>query len=253
MKSEHEEKFKWKRYIAIDMQLMRENNLSFEKWALLENIYFQSNNDYHACFASKPSLAEYLLISRRQIFKIIAELESGGLIAKTELGHLKVTRKWIDLSSETTSAKNALPVQNLHQNSAKIALPPVQKMHPKKDIYKRENKRYINTPLVIPNCSINFPLLQAFIKHREELKRPFTQTAFNYFVSNLETLQSDGHDIEVLITRAMRKGWQDIYLSDQPQRDSKKVKRSKGEELQQFLNEHGYSNIFDAIEDMNTG
>lgn len=135
MKPEHEEKFKWKRYVAIDMQLMRENNLSFEKWALLENIYFQSNNDYHACFASKPTLADYLLVSRRQIFKIIAELESGGLIAKTELGHLRVTRKWIDLSSETTSAKNALPVQNLHQNSAEIALPPVQKMHPKKDIY----------------------------------------------------------------------------------------------------------------------
>lgn len=73
------------------------------------------------------------------------------------------------------------------------------------------------------------------------------------FVSNLEKLQSDGHDIEVLITTAMRKGWQDIYLSDQTQHDSKKSKRSKGEEMQRFLNEHGYSNIFDAIEDMNTG
>jgi hypothetical protein len=52
-----------KRYIAIDMQVMRENNLSMFEWAFLENVYFLSNNDYHACYASKKVLAEWLGVS----------------------------------------------------------------------------------------------------------------------------------------------------------------------------------------------
>ena len=251
-----------KRYIAVDMFAIRENNLSFEKWALLENIYFLSNNNYHACFASKPTLADYLLISRRQIFKIISELELGGLIVKNELGHLRVTQKWVDLSSDTSSAKNAPPVQNLHQNSAKIALPPVQKMHPKRDITKRENKidkkniqksSPVDTkePLTIPSSEVDIFLIQSFIRHREEIEYPFTQTALNRFIQKLEEYRRQNENIEEMIETAIISGWKNVFPNKKPWVTAQEAKRAKGEEMQKMLNENGYSSIFDAIEDMN--
>ncbi|HQS66989.1 MAG TPA: helix-turn-helix domain-containing protein [Sulfuricurvum sp.] len=250
-----------KRYIAIDMFAIRENNLSFEKWALLENIYFLSNNNYHACFASKPTLADYLLISRRQIFKIISELELAGLIEKNELGHLRVTQKWVDLSSDTSSAKNAPPVQNLHQNSAKIALPSVQKMHPKKDITKRENKidkkniqksspTDVKVPLIIPRSAVNVFLIQSFINYRKELGYPFTQTALNHFVQKLEEFRHQNEDIEKMIETAIISGWRNVFPNKKPWISAQEAKRAKGEDMQTILNENGYSTIFEAIEDM---
>lgn len=241
------------------MLLMRENNLSFEKWALLENIYFLSNNNYHACFASKPTLANYLLISRSQIFKLISELESCGLIIKNELGHLMVTQKWIDLSSDTTSAENTLSVQNLHQNSAKNALPPVQKMHPKRDITKRENKidkkniqkssaSHIEKALIIPNSKVDGSLIQSFILYREEKGKPFTQIPLNRFVQKLEELKLQDENIEEIIETAIINGWNDVYSKKKSYVSLRDAKRAKGEALQNTLNQNGYSNIFDILQ-----
>jgi hypothetical protein len=88
-----------KRYIAIDMQKMKEFELSMLEWALLENIYFLSNNDYKACYASKKALADYLGVTERHVFSLVDELTSKGFLVKTELKHLKVTEKWVNISS----------------------------------------------------------------------------------------------------------------------------------------------------------
>lgn len=110
-----------KRYIAIDFTILREHNLSLEKWALLENIYFMSNNDYKACYASKKSLAEWLGITERQIYRIINDLISDNFIIKNEFNHLKITQKWLDIlmcreydkmSVDTMTKCHTLPIKN---------------------------------------------------------------------------------------------------------------------------------------------
>ncbi|MDR2099980.1 MAG: hypothetical protein LBP40_04020 [Campylobacteraceae bacterium] len=108
-----------KKYIAINMDALSENNLSMFEWALLENIYFLSNNDYHACYASKEALAEWLGVSGRQIFRFIADLTEKSFLTKNDFGHLKVTQKWLNIvsqnqenSSLTNSAKSAHTMTN---------------------------------------------------------------------------------------------------------------------------------------------
>lgn len=262
MEIDDEEKFKGKRYIAIDMKVMKANNLTFEKWVLLENIYFQSNNEYHACFASKPTLASYLLISRSQIFKIIAELQAVGLIVKNDFGHLKVTQQWIEIASENSSPKNTLPVHNKDFHSAKNGRPPVQKIHPKRDITKRENKIDkkniqksspvdVKESLIIPNSEVDIILIQSFIRHREETGYPFTQTALIHFVQKLEVLKRQNENIEEMIETAIISGWRNIFPNKKPWVSAQEAKRDEGEEMQKILNENGYDNIFDLIEEIN--
>ncbi|MDR1461464.1 MAG: hypothetical protein LBI78_07455 [Campylobacteraceae bacterium] len=136
-----------KRYISVDIQTMKQNGLNFEKWALLENIYFLSNNTYHACYSSKKSLAEYLGISERKLYLLLDELVKDKWLIKTELNHLKVTSKWLNLAScKDETAKNAEGMQNLQENSAdtlqNLQNDTLQNLHIKeessiKNIYKK--------------------------------------------------------------------------------------------------------------------
>jgi len=125
-----------KRYIAIDILACKQNNLSINEWILLENIHFLSNNEYRACFASKETLRKYLNISNGQIYKIISNLVKLGYITKTELGHLRVTQKWIGI----VSPKNGDTIQNLEDISPKNGDEPLQKMETKRENSKRDIK-----------------------------------------------------------------------------------------------------------------
>lgn len=136
-----------KRYVAIDIEAMRNNNLSFEKWAFLENVYFMSNNDYHVCYASKKTLAKHLCISERQVFKIISELEEDLFLTKNEFGHLKVTNKWLKVSC-IDYEKNADTMQKSDETYAKNADDPMQKMHTKEENLRELLRENINTPFI---------------------------------------------------------------------------------------------------------
>lgn len=123
-----------KRYIAIDLLALKENKLSLEEWTLLENIYFMSNNNIGYCFASKETLRDIIQVSNGQIYKIITKLIENGFIVKNkQTGFLKVTQKWIKISSGDT-------LQKMENMSPKNGKAPLQKMETKKDNIKKENK-----------------------------------------------------------------------------------------------------------------
>ena len=94
-----------KRYIQIDVEEMRKHDLSVNEWILLENIFFQSNNELNSCFTSKTKLAKYLEVSDRQIYKIIDKLIDKKWLKKLSNGYLKVTNKWLDIQSERPMQK----------------------------------------------------------------------------------------------------------------------------------------------------
>ncbi len=103
-----------KRYIAIDLIEMHKNNLTMQEWVLLENILFLSNNDIGFCFTSKENLRQIIGVSNGQIYKIIDSLLEKKYITKHPInGYLKITQKWVNISSgdtlqkmESTSPKN---------------------------------------------------------------------------------------------------------------------------------------------------
>lgn len=241
---------KMKRYLSVDMLLMRTNNLSLEKWVLLENIDFLSKNEYHACFASKKTMAYYLGVSDRKIFRLVNELVEEGFVVKNNLFHLKVTQKWVEISSILAYAKMSYPMTKRQSDYDKMADDPMTKCHTKIDIYKRDNKKDIETPLIIPENTIDFELLQQFIRHREEMKKPFTQSGLNHFIQKLEKLKNEGQDISGLIYSSIISGYPDVYPDKKSNAHSRHSKRARGEQLQNGLNAQGLSDAFDLYEEI---
>lgn len=65
--------------------------------------------------------------------------------------------------------------------------------------------------LIIPESSINQTLVQSFIDHRKEIKKPFTQKALDLFTSKLEKLHHEGYDIETMVNDSIIAGYQSIF------------------------------------------
>ena len=109
-----------KKYIAIDLEEMKRNDLKMSEWVLLECITFSSNNEFNSCFISKQKLAEHIGVSRRQVYKIIESLVDKKLLEILSNGYLKTTQKWIDISSGQS-------VQKMHNECEKNAHSTIKK------------------------------------------------------------------------------------------------------------------------------
>ncbi|WP_418187309.1 hypothetical protein ACNSOP_09095 [Aliarcobacter lanthieri] len=131
-----------KRYIAIDLLALKQNKLTLEEWTLLENIYFMSNNEFGWCYASKDTLRDIIQVSNGQIYKIIKKLlDNGFLIKNNETGYLKVTQKWITISSGIVDTKGyGDTLQKMENMSPKNGIDTLQKMETKIDNTKRDIK-----------------------------------------------------------------------------------------------------------------
>ncbi|MFW3412323.1 hypothetical protein ACN9J3_06275 [Aliarcobacter butzleri] len=132
-----------KRYIAIDLLALKQHKLALEEWTLLENIYFMSNNEFGWCYASKDTLRDIIQVSNGQIYKIIKKLlDNGFLVKNNETGYLKVTQKWITISSGIVDTKGCGdPLQKMENISPKNGIDPLQKMEIKIDNTKRDIKK----------------------------------------------------------------------------------------------------------------
>ncbi|MCT7560137.1 hypothetical protein N5U04_11205, partial [Aliarcobacter butzleri] len=132
-----------KRYIAIDLLALKQHKLALEEWTLLENIYFMSNNEFGWCYASKDTLRDIIQVSNGQIYKIIKKLlDNGFLVKNNETGYLKVTQKWITISSGIVDTKVCGdPLQKMENISPKNGIDPLQKMETKIDNIKRDIKK----------------------------------------------------------------------------------------------------------------
>lgn len=132
-----------KRYIAIDLLALKQHKLALEEWTLLENIYFMSNNEFGWCYASKDTLRDIIQVSNGQIYKIIKKLlDNGFLVKNNETGYLKVTQKWITISSGIVDTKGCGDLlQKMENISPKNGIDPLQKMEIKIDNTKRDIKK----------------------------------------------------------------------------------------------------------------
>jgi hypothetical protein len=61
---------------------------------------------------------------------------------------------------------------------------------------------------------INEDLIQEFIEHRKELKRPMTPRAIKMFTAKLYRLESQGYCPFLLIERSVIGGWPSVYEHD---------------------------------------
>ena len=210
-----------KRYIAIDLLALKQNNLSLEEWTLLENIYFMSNNELGYCYASKETLRDVIQVSNGQIYKIITRLiETGFLVKNKQTGFIKVTQKWIVISSGDT-------LQKMENESPKNGKDTLQKMEIKKDNIKRDikeekiNKKDLDLVEIENELSekflgstieMKYPLAdkyQDFIQHRKEIKKPITELAAK---QHIQLLCKYPRDIQVeIINQSISSGWSGLF------------------------------------------
>lgn len=236
-----------KRYIAIDLISLRENNLSLEEWTLLENIYFMSNNEFGWCYASKDTLRDIIQVSNGQIYKIIKRLlENDFLVKNIETGYLKVTQKWINISSGNSNTNSNIendnlgcgdPLQKMENESPKNGIDPLQKMETKIDNTKRDikvdkekDKKENSVKTEYQKKLEKYPLLKDilkrddfedypdylvvnFIEYRKQIKKPVKTIApILAFCDSLRKLIQLGYDEDFCIEQMKSSEWQTIKV-----------------------------------------
>ena len=117
----------------------------------------------------------------------------------------------------------------------------------KKGITKKES-----LALVIPTTEvIPIPLLEMFIKHRKELKKPLTQTALELNVRKLEKMAGEGINVIEAVEHSIASGYQGIFPPPKvksPWVDARNTRRHNGEQLQEALEKEGFTNFFGYLE-----
>ena len=109
-----------------------------------------------------------------------------------------------------------------------------------------------NNSLAIPPTTAAPPeLIEMFIQHRKELKKPLTQTALELNIRKIEKMAHEGVDVIEAIEHSIASGYQGIFpapKSKAPWVDARDVKRHQGEQLQGALKEQGFNNFFDYLD-----
>lgn len=208
-----------KRYITLDMHIINKiEDMNLNLWILLENVYFLSNNSYQSCYASKKKLANHQGLSERQIIRIIDDASKKGYLKKTELKHLKVTNKWLDLQNVKDNDKKVETMTKCHKDYDKMSVETMTKCHTKKENIKRDNKKdikkYIKKDLIeldkIQNHKYKDLILE-FIEHRKQLKKPMTKKALELFISKINDFCLKRYNIKEIIEKSILSGYMTIY------------------------------------------
>ena len=127
-----------KRYVAIDLVMVKQLNITLLDWVLLENIHFMQNNPTGYCYASKETLADIIGVSRKTIYRMIEKLENVFIEKEFKTGNLKVSNLWEKVASGTQYQNDTDCIkmtQTQYQTDTNI----VSKRPLKEDI-KEENK-----------------------------------------------------------------------------------------------------------------
>ncbi|MBL3520285.1 hypothetical protein H0A43_07340 [Arcobacter lanthieri] len=225
-----------KRYIAIDLLALKKHQLTLEEWTLLENIYFMSNNEFGWCYASKDTLRDIIQVSNGQIYKIIKKLLGNEFLVKNnETGYLKVTQKWISISSGIADTKEnekgcGVPLQNLDNTPPKNGIDPLQNLDTKIDITKgdiKEEKEKDKKENSNPNSKNDLldelleedyhyskewkTIIYDFIQYRKRIKKPLKTTGpIKAYIQSLWDLQDLGYSIDFCIEQMKANEWQTI-------------------------------------------
>lgn len=173
-----------KRYIALDMEKIdKVEDMSINLWILCENISFLSNNDYRACYASKNSLAEHQGLSERQIRRIIEDGIEKGYIEKTDLKHLKTTKKWFNLQE----CKNVEAMTKCQKDTDKMSKTAMTKCPTKIDTIKGEKKEEKNTKKDVCDSKISISSLINFYKENISNKQAKVKEQLSYSAISLQS------------------------------------------------------------------
>lgn len=113
-------------YTTIHHNSRKELGLSMVEYAIADLIYNLQNHTRSRlrgwCYASKPTMAALLGVSRRTVFNTIDALVKKEIAERNDKGYLKTTDKWYKTAVLRLSSAEVALVQELHGGSAEVAL-----------------------------------------------------------------------------------------------------------------------------------
>jgi len=204
-----------KRYIAIDLEVMKQHNLTMLEWALCENIQFLSNNEKNTCNCSKKSLAEHLGVSERHLFRMINSLVEKNLLKKMPKNGLRITPKWIEILSENGGDKmsdsDKMSVTKCPIDSDKMSDESVTKcptLPIKKEIKERIRER--EGEIFFEDEKLNTLFLE-YLSLRKKMKLSNSQTVINRLKNKLAHFIQMGLSPHEALESAITSQWKDLY------------------------------------------
>lgn len=176
-------------------------------------------------YNSKQAFLElFPYLSERKIKTALDTLKTSGLIeVRNDLNENKMDHtNWYHAVSKVAEIGRPIDETKTYQS---ISTNPSNRTDENVPLYTRvsttpnnkhtDSKHLPHTPksssLIIPDSSINQTLVQSFIDHRKEIKKPFTQKALDLFTSKLEKLYHEGYDIETMVNDSIIAGYQSVF------------------------------------------
>ena len=204
-----------KRYISIDLEAMKFNDITMLEWAFCENIQFLSNNNTNTCYSPKKKLAEHLGISDRHLLRIIDGLVSKKLLKKTVKNGLKITKKWIEILSENGGDKMSdgdkmsvtkCPINSDKMSDENMTKCPTLPIKNEKEERIRENDEEI----FFNDKNLNNLFLE-YLTLRKEMKLPNSRSVTNHLKNKLTKFTKMGLSPYEALESAITSKWKDLY------------------------------------------
>jgi len=208
-----EQRTKLKRYITLDMQVMKNCGLSYTEWIFLDNIHFLSNNDTGYCFAKRTVLAEYVDMTTRGLRKLIDRLiDAGYLFEHPETKHLKTTESWLKIQEvqKSTDAELSSPSDPEPSSSGNANSVPIKPELSSPATIKRETKGEKKKSTYLQDSHLN-ELFHEYLDIRKKMKAPVTDNVIARLLNKLFDYQAKGHSMEDVMNNAITGGWKDFY------------------------------------------
>lgn len=207
-----------KRYIAIDLEALKQHNLTMLEWALCENIQFLSNNEKNTCYSSKKSLAKHLGISDRHLLRMIEALVEKKLLKKTAKNGLKITKQWMEILSsngyDKMSDDDKMSVTKCPIESDKMSDEGMTKcptLPIKKEIKERKQERGDATEKKYFFDEHLNNLFLEYLELRKKMKLSNSQTVINRLLNKLDRFQKAGLSQSEALESAITSKWKDLY------------------------------------------
>ena len=189
--------FTMKRYYALDIQAMQDNDLSPIEWMILENIHFLSAENGW-CFATKKSLAKHHGLGDRGYQKIRAKLSTDGWLKMNSKSHLKTTKKWFNMNANKSSDEQIADA-NKSSDEGRTKVPTLPIKEELKGDIKGDSFKKIE-------------IIQKWCDYRKQIKKPLAKMTIQNLVADY---QKDPQLFALKVDHSIQNGYQGLFAPKQ--------------------------------------
>lgn len=161
-------------------------------------------------FPSHGYLAEQTEMSRSSVKRHLAKLEEQGLI--------RIRNRKRASGAKTSNEYELVVPEGLYEGM--VQSDPSPQVNLTHGTVQSEPSSYSRSLFSSLPAWVDLDLIDEWLQHRKELRKPVTPTAANRMIASLERAESQGHDPMELLATSIEKGWQAPYIPKTPKQEN---------------------------------